>query len=115
MKKNTFKEVKSMKVTLFPKTRLGKWSLAFIITLIMFFTFFLVMVNFLNQRGGETFFSNLYLTIPMLLSWLSGFLAFLTGVCAIAKSKARSIFVFLTTFIGFLITLYGFTEVIFTH
>lgn len=85
-----------------PKTKLGKWSVA---CLGFFFAFFILarIIVASGQAGGETFFSNLYISIPMSLAGLSGVLAFFLGVIGIIKSKERSPLVFIAALIGLLI------------
>ena len=103
-----------MKVHFKPKTALGKWSVG----LIMFFVVLLASFQLLvasGQRGGETFFSNLILTIPMLIAGVSGVSAFATGLIGIIRSRERSIAVYLATLIGLLVLLFVLGEVIFPH
>lgn len=104
-----------MKTNFCPKTRLSKWSLAFVIALIVFTIIFFIIIKLFDQKGGETFFSNLYLAIPLLIAGISGCFAFLTGIVSIIKSKARSVSVYITTLLGFLVLLYGLMEIIFPH
>jgi len=54
----------------------------------------------------RNFFDNLALTIPIMLAGISGVSAFVTGFISIIKSKERSILVFLTTTIGFLVLVF---------
>jgi hypothetical protein len=60
----------------------------------------------LGERGGDTFFSNLKLTVPFLLAGASGSASFLTGLIGIIMARERSVFVFLSTAIGLLAMLY---------
>ena len=85
-----------------PKTKLGKWS---VLCLGLFFVFFILaqIIVASGQEGGETFFSNLYISIPMTLTALSGVLAFFLGIIGIIKSKERSPLVFIAALIGLLI------------
>jgi len=103
-----------MKVHFIPKTKLGKWSIGCIIGLVVCFVLFLLLVES-GQRGGDTFFSNLLLTIPMFLAGISGVAAFLTGIIGIIKSKERSVFVFLATTIGLFVLWWILGEIIFPH
>lgn len=103
-----------MKIPFMPITLLGKWSISLAIALTALFILFQVLVA-LGQRGGETFFSNLVLTIPIILSGLSGVLAFLTGILGIIRSRERSILVFLSTMIGFFVLLFILGEILFPH
>lgn len=84
-----------------PKTKLGQWS----VVCAVFFLFFMVLAQVIvssGQSGGENFFSNLYISIPMALAGLSVVLAFFFGLIAIIKSKERSPLVFIAALIGFL-------------
>ena len=50
-----------MRISILPKTTLGKWSTGLITAFIVFLAAFQLLVASL-QRGDETFFSNLVLT-----------------------------------------------------
>jgi hypothetical protein len=105
---------KNMRVSILPKTPLGKWSTGFIVAFVLLFVAFLLLVAS-GQRGGETFFSNLVLTIPMLLAGTSGVFAFLTGLISVIRNRERSILVFLAMLIGLFVLLFGLGEIIFPH
>ena len=93
---------------------MGRWSIGLIASLFLFYVLFQLLVAS-GQRGGETFFSNLALTIPILLAGISGLSAFLTGIIGIIKSKERSVLVFLATTIGFFVLTFWLGEVLFPH
>lgn len=99
-----------MKVGFFPKTRSGVYSLVFLLILVLGVVFFFVAVNVFDQRGGDTFFSNLYLSIPMLTAWAAGMVSLVTGLRAIVKLKDRAIAVYITVILSFLTTIYGFAS-----
>jgi LytS/YehU family sensor histidine kinase len=102
---------KSMRVTILPKTPLGKWSTGFIGAFVVFFVTFILIVTS-GQRGDDTFdFSNPVL-IPMLLAGVSGMLAFLTGLSGVIRNKERSILVFLAMLIGLYVLVFGLGEII---
>jgi predicted Abi (CAAX) family protease len=103
-----------VRITVLPKTSWGKWSAGLIVAFILFFVLFLILVAS-GQRGGETFFSNLLLTVPMLLAGTCGVAAFVTGLIGIIKSKERSILVYLAIFIGFDILVFCLGEVLVPH
>ena len=103
-----------MRVIVLPKSYVGKWSIGFIAAFIVFFVIFQLLVVS-GQRGGETFFSNLALTIPILLAGISGVLAFFTGIIGVIRNRERSILVFLAMLIGFFILLFSIGEVVFPH
>lgn len=106
-----------MKLHFIPKTRLGQWSIWLITVFIVLFIVFLILVAS-GQRGGATFFSNLALSIPMLIAGITGILAFFTGIIGIIgiiKSKERSVLVFSSTIIGLFILVFVSAEILFPH
>jgi len=103
-----------MKINFTPKTHLGKWSIVLIISFFIFLGLFFIFVN-LGERGGDTFFSNLKLTIPMLIAGISGVGCFFTGIISVFKNKEKSVLVFLSIILGFLILLWILAEVLFPH
>jgi len=103
-----------MRISLRPKTALGRWSIALIASLFLFYVLFQLLV-LSGQRGGDTFFSNLTLTIPILLAGISGISAFATGTIGNIKSKERSVLVFAVTVIGFFVLAFCLGEVLFPH
>ncbi len=97
-----------------PKSSLGKLSLGLIISFFLFLILFFLFVSF-GERGGDTLFSNLKLTIPMFLAVISAIGSFFTGIISIFKNKERGILVFLSTILGFLILLWVLGEILFPH
>jgi len=97
-----------------PNTTLGIWSVRLIGASILFFILFCVIVAS-GQRGGETFFSNLSLTIPMLTAFILAACAFFTGIIGILRNRERAVFVFISTILGFLVLLYGLAAIIFPY
>jgi hypothetical protein len=103
-----------MKFTILPKTTPGKWSIGLIGGLVLFFALMWLLVAS-GQRGGETFFSNLALTVPALLAAISGIAAFFTGIISIIKSKERSVLVFLAVIIGLFVLIFCLGEFLSPH
>ena len=103
-----------MKINFTPKTHLGRWSVVLIILFFTFLGLFFLFVD-LGERGGDTFFSNLKLTIPMLIAGTCGVGSFFVGLVSIIKCKEHSILVFLATILGFLILLWILAEFLFPH
>jgi len=101
-----------MKVSFFPKSKLGIWSVILFIVSILALAFFFIMVDVFGQRGGETFFSNLTLTIPMLTAWGMGAASFAVGIVDLIKSKIKSILVFIITVFTLLTTIFGICAVL---
>ena len=103
-----------MKIILTPKTKLGKWSIGLIVSFFAFLWIFYLLVA-AGERGGATFFSNLKLTIPMLIAAGSAVASFFTGLISIIKRKERAILVFISSLIGLLVLIYVILEFSFPH
>jgi predicted Abi (CAAX) family protease len=103
-----------VRITVLPKTSLGRWSVGLIAVFILFLVLFVILVAS-GQRGDEAFFSNLLLTVPVLLAGTCGVAAFVTGLVGVIKSKERSILVYLAIFIGFDILVFCLGEVLVPH
>ncbi len=97
-----------------PKTILGKWSVWLIVLFVIFLSIFYVLVGN-GQKGGDTFFSNLWLATPVFIAGLSAITAFITGLLAVIKNQERSFLVYIATILGFLVLLFIFGEFAFPH
>ena len=99
---------------LFPKTSLGKLSinsiLLFFVALGLFY-----LACFSGERGGENFYSNLFLAIPILSAAVFGITSFFVGIIAFLKRKDFSILLFISILIGFLVSYFFLAEIIFPH
>ena len=98
-----------------PKTVLGKWSVGFVFLFFLLLATGMFVVSVLGQQGGETFFDNPVISIPMLSAGAAGILAFFTGATDIIKYKERSILVIIATVIGLLITWFVVGEILSPH
>jgi hypothetical protein len=103
-----------MQVHFKPKTRLGKRSAWLLVTLAVLMGVFRINA-LLGQRGGDTFFSNPSLAIPILLAGISGIAAFITGLISIISEKERSISVYLAVTIGLIVLIVAFVNIISPH
>lgn len=103
-----------MKISFTPKSSLGKWSVGLIIVFFAFMGVFFVLVR-LGERGGEKFFSNLKLTVPVLIAAVAGIGSFFTGLVSIIKSKKCSVLVGLSTLMGLFILFWTLCEILFPH
>ena len=97
-----------------PNTVLGTWSVRLIVAFLLFFILFFVFATS-GQKGGDTFFSNLSLAIPILIAAVLAVSAFFTGIISIFRNRERAIFVFLSTAMGFFVLLFGLAEIMFPH
>lgn len=93
-----------------PKSNFGLLSVAAIILFGIFLAIFYIFV-YLGERGGEAFFSNLKLAVPITAAGLSGTLSFLFGMVAIFQKKDRAVSVLFSTSIGVLVFLYIMAEI----
>ena len=98
-----------------PRTSLGKWSVGLIVSFFLLLATGMFMVAVFKQTGGETFFDNPMISIPMLGAGVSGILAFITGAVAIVKNKERSILVITSTLVGFLVLDFVLGELLSPH
>ena len=103
------------KFSFLPKTKLGKWSVGFIVAFFSLFTIFNTIVRIQGSRDDQTFFDNPVLSIPILLAGLAGISAFLTGIVSIFKSKECSIIVFVATTFGLFILFFVLGEIFVPH
>jgi hypothetical protein len=101
-----------MKVYFLPRTVTGKWAVGLAIGFIVLFILLIILVS-AGQEGGDTYFSNLYLAVPGLLSLIFGVAAFVTGVISIIFAKERGFLVFLAAAIGLIIIVFMVGDLLF--
>jgi len=89
-----------MRISVLPKTSLGRWSVGLCVAWILFFALSEVLTGF--EALGPGFNLALAVSLTIVLVGISG-AAFVTGLISMTKSQERSVLVFLTTAIG----LYG--------
>ncbi len=68
-----------------------------------------------GQRGGDEFFDNLWLTVPVLVAFASAVVATVAGVVAVVGQRERSVAAIAATIVGLAVTIFGFMEVAFPH
>ncbi|MHA1728036.1 MAG: hypothetical protein ACTSWY_04830 [Promethearchaeota archaeon] len=103
-----------MEIGILPKSLLGKWSIGLIIALVASLGLFFLFIAF-GQRGGENFFSNLYLAIPAVCMGVTGISAFFTSIIGIIKDKDYSVLIFVSAIIGFFVLFWVLAEIFFPH
>ena len=80
-----------------PKTKLGKWSCAFLVVFLVSFAAAAIFLDVLGFKRGS-----IELLAPAIFSGIAGIAAFVTGAVSLFKFKDRSLLVILATIIGFL-------------
>lgn len=104
-----------------PKTKLGKWSIVLIIAMPLLFVLARQFMNMFYESvsAGDTILQDIAkrpaLALTMLTGMACGVSSFITGLIAIIRKKERSVLVYISTFIGFLFTLFLIAEVAFPH
>ncbi len=99
---------------LLPVTRLGWWSAGLLTAFAAFLTALFSVVA-AGERGGEGFFSNLWLALPGLGAGLTGVLAGVTAGVAIVRRGERSVLVFLVLIVGLIVALFLLGEAVSDH
>ena len=113
-------ELNNMRLNFIPETFLGKWSVVLIAAMPIFIYIGMSFVNFYEfVPAGKTIPRDIVarpgIALFMLAGFASGIIAFLTGIVGIIKKKDRSVLVFLSTVLGFLMLLWCLAEIIFPH
>ena len=96
-----------------PSTNMGKWAGWLLALALACFALFFGFVM-AGQRGGDTFFSNLTLTVPILISALAAIAGGVVGVIA-RRHDDRSILVKSAIFVGAIVVLWIAAEIAFPH
>lgn len=101
----------TMKITLLPKTQLGKWSVGLTIFFLLLITTFVICVYvlkipiFVSDWWNSTALVA-FLNLTILIAFPLDIIAFFTGIRAVRKNKERSVLVFLSILIGLCVILF---------
>lgn len=104
-----------MRISLKPKTTMGKWSVRLIVASFLLFVAFNLLLVTTGQRAGETFSFFSVFTVPILLAWTSGVAAFVTGLIGVLRSKDWAILVDFAIALGLYVLVFGLGEILFPH
>lgn len=102
------------KITFLPQTKFGMWTVGLINSFFILVIAFLLLIKS-GEKGGETFFENLILAIPLTLASISGIASFLVGLISVIKYKERSISVIASILLGLIILLFTYGELFVSH
>ena len=86
-----------------PTTRLGWWSIGLAAAFALLFAWFWTLRD--SPRGGDTFFSNPWNTLRILVAGASAIGGGVTGLLAVWRKHECSIFLFAPVLVGTLVTL----------
>jgi len=96
------------------RSRSARWSLILaVIAVCWFAAFFGLVIG--GQKGGDTFFSNLWLAGTLMAATASAVAAAGAGFSSIVRDRERSIAVLITTTFGLLVLAYFVAEVALPH
>ena len=98
---------KSMRLTILPKTPLGKWSTGLFVTSILFFALCHVLIPF--EPSDPRFNPVLNFALMIVFAGILG-ATFATGLISMIKGKEWSVFVIVSTAIGLLYLLITLVE-----
>jgi len=109
-----------MKINFVPKSNLGKWSIGLIIIVPILFYIGISFVGFYESvSAGKTIMHDIIarpgIALSMLMAFFCGIAAFFCGVIGIIRKKDYSVFVFISTILGFFVLLWVIAEILFPH
>jgi len=96
-----------------PQSQIGRLSVMLASAVAGFGLIFLMFAA--GMSGGDSFFDNLWLAIPVTLAGASGFGAAITGLYALIARHERSMYVFVATLVGLFVILIFIEEVLIGH
>lgn len=88
-----------------PKTELGEWPVGLILIFFILLEIFRLLDD-AGERDGETFFSNLKLSLLVILAGIAVAASLSTGLISILKYRERSLPVLLATLISLLVVIF---------
>lgn len=100
-----------MRISILPKTSLGRWSIGLAAAFILLSILFAVLTGLGGVGPGPVAF----IVIATVIFGISGIAAFVTGLISIVKSKERSILVFLAAVVGLFCLIFFLGEFLFPH
>lgn len=102
------------RVLALPRTQPGKVAAILLAAHVVLMLIFNGLV-LSGQRGGDTFFSNLWLTIPFLIAGVAAISGAVIAAYAVIARHERSIFLWIAITIGLFIGMFALGEVLSPH
>jgi hypothetical protein len=94
-----------------PSSTLGKWAVYCILGFLGCMILFFILIQ-TGQKGGETFFDNLVLAIPLLVASACGIASSFLSFAAIVMQKERILILLFSFFVGSFILWFTVVEII---
>lgn len=101
------KGVIEIKINFLPKSRWGKWSAGLNMFFLLVSIFFYIFAELLNVIT-----SDMVVTIFGATAVIASVIAFFIGITSVIKNKERSILVFISIFVGFVVLLFIFGDIL---
>ena len=100
--------------TVLPTTRVGRYAVGLLgVDGLLLLLFFGAAIS--GQRGGDTFFSNLWLTIPILLAGAAAVAGGLLALFAVLRRGEDGLLAYATILWGALVAAFAAGEFLFPH
>ena len=97
-----------------PTTKAGWWSAAGVLGFMLTFGIFQLLI-ISGQRGGATFFANLWLAIPFVSAALAAVAGGVAAFVAIFRHRERSLLTIIALLWGIIVFLFMVLEIAFPH
>jgi len=97
-----------------PRTRMGRLAVGGDVVSLVFLGLFIGLVAG-GQTGGDTFFSNLWLSISILSAGVAAIAAGIVGLVCILTRRERSLSVIATVILGAIVLAWVVAEIAFPH
>jgi len=103
-----------------PKTKLGQYSVLLIVLMLILFYIGRLFVDCYGPvSAGKTILQDIVkrpgVALPMLAGFISGIIAFITGLIAVIKKREGAVLVFVSIIIGALLILFLIGEIVSPH
>jgi cytochrome bd-type quinol oxidase subunit 2 len=103
-----------MKLSLLPKTTIGKWSVGLIVAFFALFALFLGLA-ISGHEGGDTLFNNLLLTLPIFLAAWCAVISLVLGIISALRERRLSLLGTVAMAVGLVVSFFILGELLFPH
>ena len=100
-----------MRISILPKSSLGRWSVGLAAAFILLFVLFWILIAPARRGVGPAPFA----PMAIVAAGISGIAAFVIGLISMIRSKERSILVFLAVVVGLFVLIFLLGEFLYPH